>query len=142
VREKWHEIQIATLIGACVLTTSWAGGVAVAQEKERRGNQAQQSSQQQDMSQQQNKDIKDQVEMRLARSASLAGSDIQVAVENRTVSLSGVVGSEQEKERALRLARRVRGVKEVKNELSIDQAAVDKRRNIEVGDEVWVSISN
>jgi hyperosmotically inducible protein len=56
--------------------------------------------------------IGDRVERRLIRSASLAGTDIRVAVENRIVSLSGAVGSEQDKERALQIARKTKGVKE------------------------------
>ena len=134
MREKWSQTHIAAVIGAFVLSVTWAGGAAVAQQKE--GAQAQRNqSMRQERSQQQNANIKNQVATRLARSASLAGTDIQVSVEDRTVTLSGAVGSEQEKERAIRITRQVRNVRQVKDELSIDQAAVDKRRNIEVGDE-------
>jgi osmotically-inducible protein OsmY len=122
------------MIGVFVLSTALTGGAAMAQEKERGRAQMQQPSQQ-EMTKRHDEAIKDQVVMRLARSSSLAGTDIQVAVENQTVSLSGTVGSEQEQQRAIRLARRVRGVKEVKDELSIDKAAVDQRRNVDVGDE-------
>jgi osmotically-inducible protein OsmY len=134
MRQKWNQTQIAAVMGAFVLSMTWAGGAAVAQQKEGEKTQVKQLMRQ-EMIEQQNANIKNQVATRLARSASLAGTNIQVSVEDRTVSLSGAVGSEQEKERALRIARRVRNVRQVKDELSIDQAAVDKRRNVKVGDE-------
>lgn len=134
MQEKWRRTQTATVIGSFVLSMVLASGTAVAQQQERRGSQMQQPSQQ-EMIQRHNRDIEDRVEIRLARSSALAGSEIKVVVEDRIVSLRGTVGSEQDKERALRLARRVRGVKKVEDELSVDKAAVDQHRNVEVADQ-------
>lgn len=73
---------------------------------------------------------------RLARSASLAGTDIGVRVDGHTATLTGIVATEQEKQRAERLARQVSSVREVVNELRLDAAAVNERRDIQVADEV------
>jgi len=134
MQKKWRRTQTATVIGSFVLSMVLASGTAVAQQQERRGSQMQLPSQQ-EMTQRHNRDIEDRVELRLARSSALAGSDIKVVVEDRSVSLRGTVGSAPDKERALRLARRVRGVKKVEDELSVDKAAVDQRRNVEVADQ-------
>lgn len=78
--------------------------------------------------------IQSRVEVRLARSGSLRGTDINVDVEDRVATLSGTVGSEQEQEQAIRMAHRVAGVKDVKSNLNIDKEAVDQRRKVEVDD--------
>lgn len=72
---------------------------------------------------------------RLARSGSLAGSDVNVNVNGNTVVLEGTVADDQAKQRASRLAQRVSGVDEVKNNLRVDRAAIDQRRNVNVPDE-------
>jgi osmotically-inducible protein OsmY len=74
------------------------------QQQKTKPAEKQQSEQQQ--SEMRDTNIKDRVEQRLARSSSLAGTDISVAVQDRTVSLQGTVGSEQDKERAVRLGAR------------------------------------
>jgi len=120
------------MLGAAML----AGPVfAQQQQQDSKSSQGSRMSEQQ-MQQHRDQRIADRIDERLARSSSLSGTDIITTVKDRTVALKGAVGSEQEKERALRLARRVKGVKEVKDELTIDQAAVDQRRKVNVGDEV------
>jgi osmotically-inducible protein OsmY len=126
-----RRIQLTTLFGTFVLSAILVSGTASAQQqKQQQGQQGQQQ-----MTAARDHRIEDRIELRLARSASHAGTEINVNVEDRTVTLSGTVGSEQDKERAMRLARQVRGVQEVKANLKVDQAAVEQRRNVEVGDE-------
>ena len=93
MQKKWRRTQTATVIGSFVLSMVLASGTAVAQQQERRGSQMQPPSQQ-EMIQRHNRDIEDRVEMRLARSSALVGSEIKVVVEDRIVSLRGTVGSE------------------------------------------------
>jgi osmotically-inducible protein OsmY len=52
---------------------------------------------------------------------SLKVTDISVATEGGVVALSGAVKSEKERVRAAEVARRVEGVKRVKNELRVGQ---------------------
>jgi osmotically-inducible protein OsmY len=78
--------------------------------------------------------IQARVELRLARSGSLRGTDIHVDVDDRVATLRGTVGSEQEQERAIQMTRRVTGVRDVKSNLNIDTEAVDQRRQVEVDD--------
>lgn len=75
------------------------------------------------------------VEDRLARSASLAGTEIDVKIEGGVATLTGTVGSERERERAGRIARRVVGLDAVKNELAIDTAGVHERRATHMPDD-------
>lgn len=79
--------------------------------------------------------IKNNISSRLARSASLEGSDIDVSVDDRTAHLEGVVRAEQDKERAEQLARRVSGVREVENDIRVDEEAVAGRMDQEVTDQ-------
>lgn len=71
---------------------------------------------------------------RIAASRSLEGSDIWVSVEDREVTLRGVVQDEATRERAVRIARRTRGVRSVASELTTDPSRAERRR-IEARDE-------
>ena len=132
MRGKQRRIQMAAILGTFVLSTALASGTASAQQQGQQGQQ--QRRQMQPMMMPQDDLIQARVEVRLARSGSLRGTDINVDVEDRVATLSGTVGSEQEQERAIRMARRVAGVKDVKSNLNIDTEAVDQRRQVEVDD--------
>lgn len=75
------------------------------------------------------------VAARLARSGSLAGSDIKVRVIGNKVVLEGSVSDQEAKERASRSGRRSVGVVSVDNELRINQAGVEKNREVRVPDD-------
>ena len=74
------------------------------------------------------------VNVYLATSGSLAGSDIKVTAAGDIVILDGVVADTEAKERARALALRVSGVRDVKNNLTTDRKAVDARRSAVVPD--------
>lgn len=78
--------------------------------------------------------IANRVATRLTGSRSLDGADILVGSRLRTVTLRGVVADEAQRERALRLARRTRGVRSVRDELRIEAAEVERRRSERVAD--------
>lgn len=80
--------------------------------------------QQMDPSDMQGERVASEVTTRLARSPSLAGSTIAVSVEDNTLTLEGTVGSESDRERALRIARQTSGVREVQDQLQVDSQAV------------------
>ena len=126
-----RRIQLTTLLGTFVLSAILVSGTASAQQQSQQ--QGQQGQQQ--MTAPRDSLIQSRIELRLARSSSLSGTDIDVDVENRVATLSGTVGSKQEQERAMRMARKVRGVKDVKSNLSIDKEAVEKRRSVQVDDD-------
>ncbi|MCB1745463.1 MAG: BON domain-containing protein [Gammaproteobacteria bacterium] len=71
---------------------------------------------------------------RLSGSSSLWGASITVSADDGDVTLDGSVTSEGQKERALRLARDVRGVQAVEDSLSIDEDA--KQQFVRVDDEI------
>lgn len=79
--------------------------------------------------------LESRVENQLARSPSLAGSRIEAQVQNRTVTLTGTVASEGDKERATRIAHDVIGITEVQNQLRVDATAVDGNRGDPVEDQ-------
>jgi hyperosmotically inducible protein len=120
-----------TLLGTFVLSTALVSGTASAQQQ----GQQQGQQQQEQMTKFHDSRIEDHIELRLARSSSLSGTDIMVNVEDRVATLSGTVGSQQEQERAMQMARRVRGVQDVKSNLNIDKEAVEQRRNVQVDDD-------
>jgi BON domain len=62
-----------------------------------------------------------------ARASTLDAGDISVSVDNRVVTLSGVVKSYPEKLEAERAAKHVRGVSAVRNELAVMLPASDQR---------------
>jgi osmotically-inducible protein OsmY len=63
--------------------------------------------------------IYDQVRMRLANDADVKGGDLVVTVKNGAVTLTGKVDSDRGKKRAEALAKKVKGVKSVDNELVV-----------------------
>lgn len=94
-------------------------------------------AQQEQMNQQNKSDrqLADVVSNRLARSATLAGTQIAVSVDDHVATLEGTVGSDDEKQRAERIARRTSGVYEVDNNLEVDPAELREWRDVEVDDE-------
>jgi osmotically-inducible protein OsmY len=63
--------------------------------------------------------IYDQVRMKLADDADVKGGDIEVTVKDGAVTLTGKVESDRGKKRAETLAKKVKGVKSVDNELVV-----------------------
>jgi len=63
--------------------------------------------------------IIDQVRIKLAADAVVKGGALQVDCKEGIVTLSGYVETEKQKDRAERLARKVKGVKQVINKLTI-----------------------
>lgn len=63
--------------------------------------------------------IFDQVRMRLAGDPDVKGGDLDVTVKDGAVTLKGKVSSEKGKHRAESLAKKVKGVKSVDNELTV-----------------------
>lgn len=63
--------------------------------------------------------ISDQVRMRLAVDADVKGGAFDVTVHDGVVTIKGRVDTEKGKDRATKLAKKVKGVKEVDNELVV-----------------------
>lgn len=63
--------------------------------------------------------IFDQVRMRLAGDPDVKGGDLEVTVKDGAVTLKGKVGSDKGRHRAEALAKKVKGVKSVDNELTV-----------------------
>jgi osmotically-inducible protein OsmY len=63
--------------------------------------------------------IFDQVRMRLATDADVKGGNFDVTVKDGVVTLKGRVDTEKGKNRASKLAKKVKGVKQVENELVV-----------------------
>jgi osmotically-inducible protein OsmY len=63
--------------------------------------------------------IIDQVRMRLAADADVKGGALEVAVKDGAVVIKGRVDTEKGKSKATKLAKKVKGVKSVDNELSV-----------------------
>jgi osmotically-inducible protein OsmY len=63
--------------------------------------------------------IFDQVRMRLATDADVKGGNFDVTVKDGVVVLKGRVDTEKGKNRASKLAKKVKGVKQVDNELVV-----------------------
>ena len=64
-------------------------------------------------------EIDDRVRIKLAGDPDVKGNQLTVAVKDGVVTLRGKVESERAKNKASRLARKVKGVKNVVNELTI-----------------------
>jgi len=64
-------------------------------------------------------EIHDQVRLKLAGDRDVRGTQIQVEVEDGVVTLRGQVHSEKARKRAAKLAKKVKGVKKVINELTV-----------------------
>ncbi len=62
-----------------------------------------------------------QIEKKLFRNSELSAYSFQISSTNGEVRLSGSVGSEQEKKRALRIAQSISGVRSVSNEIEVVQ---------------------
>jgi hyperosmotically inducible periplasmic protein len=63
--------------------------------------------------------ISDQVRMRLATDADVKGGALDVVVKNGVVTIKGRVDTEKGKNRATKLAKKVKGVKDVDNQLVV-----------------------
>lgn len=63
--------------------------------------------------------ISDQVRMRLATDPDVKGGALEVTVKGGMVVIKGRVDSDRGKSKATRLAKRVKGVKDVDNELVV-----------------------
>ena len=61
----------------------------------------------------------DQVRIKIARDREVGGGKIEVKVTNGVVELTGTVKQDRLKERAEKLARKVKGVKNVENKLRV-----------------------
>ena len=63
--------------------------------------------------------ISDQVRMRLATDADVKGGALDVSVKDGVVTIKGRVDTDKGRNRATKLAKKVKGVKEVDNELVV-----------------------
>lgn len=63
--------------------------------------------------------ISDQVRMRLATDADVKGGALDVTVKDGVVTMKGRVDTDKGKTKATKLAKKVKGVKEVDNELTV-----------------------
>jgi osmotically-inducible protein OsmY len=63
--------------------------------------------------------ISDQVRMKLATDADVKGGALEVTVKDGVVVIKGRVDSDKGKNKATRLAKKVKGVKDVDNELAV-----------------------
>jgi osmotically-inducible protein OsmY len=63
--------------------------------------------------------ISDQVRMKLATDPDVKGGALDVSVQNGTVVIRGRVDTEKGKKKAEKLAKKVKGVKSVNNELVV-----------------------
>ena len=63
--------------------------------------------------------ISDQVRMRLATDPDVKGGALDVNVHNGVVTIKGRVDTDKSKSKATKLAKKVKGVKEVDNELIV-----------------------
>jgi osmotically-inducible protein OsmY len=61
----------------------------------------------------------DNVRIRLANDREVGGERIDVKVENGVVELTGKVTTEKQKERAAKIAKKVKGVKSVVNRIQV-----------------------
>jgi osmotically-inducible protein OsmY len=67
--------------------------------------------------------INDNVRLRLSSDAQVKGGALQVAVANGVVTLGGVLETEKLKERATKLTKKVKGVKQVVNNIVVKKPA-------------------
>lgn len=63
--------------------------------------------------------VTDQVRIKLANDAVVKGGALQVDVKQGVVSLGGAVETEKQKERAEKLTKKVKGVKQVINNITL-----------------------
>jgi osmotically-inducible protein OsmY len=76
--------------------------------------------------------LRQQIEHRFETSPTLKGQDLTVSVEDRVVTVTGVVDTSAVKARALQLAK-VKGISRVENQIEVNAAAHDSRADA-VGD--------
>jgi osmotically-inducible protein OsmY len=67
--------------------------------------------------------ISDQVRMRLATDADVKGGALEVVVKDGTVVIKGRVDTDKGKSKATKLAKKVKGVKTVDNQLAVGPPA-------------------
>ena len=63
--------------------------------------------------------IHDQVGMKLANDPDVKGGGLQIEVKQGVVTLTGVVENTKQKDKASRLAKKVKGVKQVVNNITL-----------------------
>ncbi|HSU58923.1 MAG TPA: BON domain-containing protein [Bryobacteraceae bacterium] len=63
--------------------------------------------------------ISDQVRMKLATDADVKGGALDVSVKDGVVTIKGRVDTDKGKTKATKLAKKIKGVKDVDNELSV-----------------------
>jgi len=63
--------------------------------------------------------LTDQVRIRLANDSVVKGGALQVDVKDGVVTLSGAVETDKQKERAEKLTRKTKGVKQVVNKITL-----------------------
>ena len=68
--------------------------------------------------------ISDQVRMKLATDADVKGGALDVDVKGGVVTIKGRVDSDRGKEKATKIAKKIKGVKSVDNELSVGPPTV------------------
>jgi hyperosmotically inducible protein len=71
-------------------------------------------------------EIYDNVRIRLASDQVVKGGALNVEVKQGVVTLSGVVDNEKQKDRATKLAKKVKGVKQVVNNIGLKEGAGGK----------------
>jgi hyperosmotically inducible periplasmic protein len=70
--------------------------------------------------------IDDNVRIRLAADAEVNGGALKVEVKDGTVTLTGLLETQRQKEKATKLAKRVKGVKQVVNNITLKEKAAAK----------------
>jgi hyperosmotically inducible protein len=70
--------------------------------------------------------INDYVRVKLASDAEVKGGALKVDVKNGVVTLSGEVESDKQKTKATKLAKKVKGVKQVVNNITLKEKSAGK----------------
>jgi hyperosmotically inducible protein len=70
--------------------------------------------------------INDSVRIKLAGDPEVKGGALQVDVKQGVVTISGVVDSQRQKDKAAKLARKVKGVKQVVNNITLKEKNAGK----------------
>ncbi len=65
--------------------------------------------------------INDNVRIKLSADAEVKGGALKVDVKQGVVTISGVVDTERQKEKATKIARKVKGVKKVVNNIALKE---------------------
>lgn len=64
-------------------------------------------------------EVRDQVMIKLAGDTEVKGANLKVEVHDGTVTLTGRVGNEKQRNKAEKIAKKVKGVKAVENQLVV-----------------------